>query len=937
MGLQISTIVWNWQVILLFLTYNHCGSSENLQYSVLEEAVIGTLVGNITDDLGLPKAIMSERRIRLRSSGGGQYFAVDQQSGAFYVNGTINRESVCGSNVQCLMTVEVVLEKPLELHRVEVEILDVNDNSPMFSSQEQVIKITEIFAYPGARFALEEAQDADSGINGVRRYSLSPHVYFSLSTRSLNDGSPTPELVIEKALDREEREHYHLTLTAFDGGDPPKSGTSQITIIIIDFNDNAPTFPQTYYKINVTENLPVDTPIIQINASDLDEGLNAEIEYFLDGRTPVSVRQLFSLDPDTGIIRTKGILDFEGSDFYEITVRAKDKGIPQMEGSCVVQIAIEDVNDHVPEILLTSLLGEIPEDTVVGTTIGFFSVLDMDSGKNGEVQLALSPDGPFQIKSFKDHYALIVSHLLDREDVSLYEVTLTAKDMGPPSLSTQVTLTVNISDVNDNPPLFLNQDFSTFIPENNEPGRLLYTLSAFDRDEGNNAKFTYSLAEHQHGSLLVSSFVSINPISGDIYATQSFDHEQVEVLEIVVQVEDDGDPKLFTNRTLFVFIVDMNDNAPKLLYPKLSGEPSSQLNISKTVPVGYLVTKVSAVDSDSGHNALLLYSFLETSDDFPFNISAHSGEIKTIRNFLATDASQQKLVLSISDRGNPSLSITVTLLVALVNNAGNPKTSFSFLYSGNSTDILMYLVISLVAITLAFLVTLLLLVVKCFKKDTHVCQYPCWFLRQSDRDSGHGTQEPGLHFNMDGTLKYMEVRADPANPESQCYRTYFSQGTENINLSLLSPFTLATMGEMVNQARTPGVSDIRVPSQQGQPNTDWRFTQAQRPGPSGAQQPTEEAGVWPNNQFETERLQAMILASANEAAEGGSAIGGGTGTMGLSARYGPQFTLQHVPDYRQNIYIPGTTSTLTNAAGKRDGKAGAPSGNKKKSGKKEKK
>uniref|UniRef100_A0A803JLV9 Protocadherin gamma-B5 n=2 Tax=Xenopus tropicalis TaxID=8364 RepID=A0A803JLV9_XENTR len=121
---------------------------------------------------------------------------------------------------------------------------------------------------------------------------------------------------------------------------------------------------------------------------------------------------------------------------------------------------------------------------------------------------------------------------------------------------------------------------------------------------------------------------------------------------------------------------------------------------------------------------------------------------------------------------------------------------------------------------------------------------------------------------------------------------------------------------------------------QAQPNADWRVSQAQRPGPSGAQ-PTEESGVWPNNQFETERLQAMILASANEAAEG-SAIGGGTGTMGLSARYGPQFTLQHLPDYRQNIYIPGTTSTLTNAAGK--GKSAAPSGgNKKKSGKKDKK
>ncbi|XP_069628836.1 protocadherin gamma-B5-like isoform X10 [Haliaeetus albicilla] len=129
----------------------------------------------------------------------------------------------------------------------------------------------------------------------------------------------------------------------------------------------------------------------------------------------------------------------------------------------------------------------------------------------------------------------------------------------------------------------------------------------------------------------------------------------------------------------------------------------------------------------------------------------------------------------------------------------------------------------------------------------------------------------------------------------------------------------------------------KMPAKQAQPNTDWRFSQTQRPGTSGSQN-GEEGGAWPNNQFDTEMLQAMILASANEAADGNSTLGGGTGTMGLSARYGPQFTLQHVPDYRQNVYIPGSTATLTNAAGKRDAKsAGSSGGNKKKSGKKEKK
>ncbi|XP_075066022.1 protocadherin gamma-C5-like isoform X1 [Mixophyes fleayi] len=937
MGIQISTVPWKWQVVILFICCNQNRAFGNLQYSVVEEAEQGTLVGNVAKDLGLQVAVMSNRRIQLRSSGSGQYFAVDQQSGVLTVNRTIDRESVCGSNLHCLLIAEVVLENPLELHHLEVEILDINDNSPTFLTTEQIITITELLAYPGARFPLEEAHDHDSGVNGVRQYTLSRHQYFSLSLRSQRDGTPIPELVIEKALDREEQGYHHLILTALDGGHPPRSGTSQITIIVLDFNDNAPIFNQSFYKINLPENIPPNTVVIQLNATDMDEGSNAEVEYFFDSRTPVTIRQLFSLHPDTGVISTNKMLDFESCSYYELTVRAKDKGTPQMEGSCIVQIAIEDVNDHLPEILLTSLLGQIPEDTTVGTTFGLFSVIDMDSGKNGEVNLTVSPKVPFEIKSFKDHYALIISDPLDREDIPQYKIILTAKDMGSPFLSTQTTIFVNVTDINDNPPLFLNPDVNTFIHENKEPGQLLYTLSAFDRDEGSNAEFTYSLAENQHKDLTVSSFVSINPVSGEIYAICSFDYEEIQVLEIIVQVEDSGNPKLSSNMTVFVFVVDINDNPPKLLYPKYPGELSTHLNMSKSVPAGSLVTKVSAVDPDSGQNALLSYNFMEPTDHSLFNISIYSGEIRNVRNFLTTDQSLQRLVLVISDNGKTSLSITVTILVALEKHAEDFTPTLYNFYSGDRSNITMYLVISLVVITLASLVTCLLLLVKCCKKEILLCPYPCGCLNRPNADHRPETRQPTLHFNMDGTLKYMDVRMDPSYTESDCYRTYFSQGADNINLTILKPLSPPTVQEMVDNSESLGINNSSGPVQQAQPNTDWRFSQAQRPGPSGVQQPTEEAGVWPNNQFETERLQAMILASANEAAEGSSAMAAGSGTMGLSARYGPQFTLQHVPDYRQNIYIPGTTTTLTNAAGKRDGKAGAPSGNKKKSAKKEKK
>ncbi|XP_018422209.1 PREDICTED: protocadherin gamma-C5-like isoform X3 [Nanorana parkeri] len=937
MGIQISTETWTWQIVILFLCCTRDTASETLHYALMEEAESGTLIGNVAKDVGIPVVAVFERRMQLRLTGSSQYFAVDQQSGNVTLAKTVDRENVCGSKLHCVLAAEVVLENPLELHRLEVEILDINDHSPTFSTSEQVIQITEFLAYPGARVPLEEAYDLDSGINGVRQYNLSASSYFSLSARRHKDGVPSPELVIEKALDREERGSHHLILTAFDGGSPPQSGISQITIIILDFNDNAPVFSQGSYKINLPENAPLNTVVVQLNATDLDEGLNAEVEYAFDSRTPVSHRQLFSLNPVTGVISTNATLDFESAKNYELTVKAKDKGTPQMEGSCLLQIEIGDVNDNLPEILLTSLLGQIPEDTNVGTTIGLFSVTDLDSGKNGEVKVFVSPDLPFEIKSFKDHYALTVHEPLDREKTARYEIILTVVDKGSPALSSQTTIMVNISDTNDNPPLFLNHYLNAYIPENNEPGHWLYTVSACDPDEGNNAILTYSIAEKQLFGLPISSFVSINPVSGDIHAQCSFDYEQIHVLEIIVQVGDSGDPRLSSNTTVFVFIGDTNDNSPNLLYPKYTGDSTTNLKLSKAVPVGYLVTKLSAVDLDSGDNAWLSYKFVESSDNFMFNLSTHSGEIRTVRSFLLADDYLQKLVLAISDNGKPSLSLTVTVVVSLDSISENATPNVYNFFSANRTDITLYLIISLVIISLACLITFVLLVVKCYKKELYLCQYPCWFLHQSNSEHCPQTFQPTLGFNMDGTLKYMEIRLDSSNPESQCYRTYFSH-SDNINLTLLKPQTFSPVKEETlgnTSLRDPMEDTILFLFQQSQPNADWQFTQGQRPGPSGTQQPTEESGVWPNNQFETERLQAMILASANEAAEGNSGLVGSTGTMGLSARYGPQFTLQHVPDYRQNIYIPGTTTTLTNAPGKRDNKA--PSGNKKKSGKKEKK
>ncbi|KAM8971902.1 protocadherin gamma-C5 [Pelodytes ibericus] len=911
MDIQNSAETWRWQVLCFFFLSRWGWGSGQLHYSVVEESEIGTLVGNVARDLGLQIRDISKRRLRMGSEESQKYFSVNWENGALTVNGIIDRESLCGSSSTCMVPMEIVIENPLELHHLVIEVKDINDNSPIFSTTERTIRITELLANPGTRFHLESAHDQDVGSNGIQQYRLNPNPYFSLSVKSRKDGTLVPELVLEKALDREELGEHHFILTAVDGGDPPRSGTSQINVIVLDFNDNAPTFDKGSFKIHVFENSPLNTVLLQLNATDLDEGPNGEIEYSFEDHTPDSVKRLFSLNPKSGIISISGTIDYEESSSFEIYIRARDKGVPEMEGRCTIQVEVEDVNDNPPEIMITSLTKNVPEDTAVGTVIGLFSVKDRDSGKNGEVNLGLPPSLPFKFKSLGDHYSLITDHILDREKTSQYVIELSASDMGTPPLYTQQTIILNISDVNDNPPMFSQASLSVNVEENNEPGKLLAEVSASDPDEGKNSDLIYSIVENPGKGPAVSSFVHINAQNGNIYAQRSFDFENVQVLQVPVRVEDSGSPKMFSNTTVYIFILDTNDNAPTILYPKHAKDSTAQEKIPKSAKSGYLLTKVTAVDLDSGHNALLTYSIVEATDLSLFHISSQTGEIRMVRDLQETETSDQNLVILVRDQGEPPLSSTVTITVSVEDGAIQENMQSTDFFQGPATspDITLYLIISLVAISSVSFITFVILLAKCLKKEPGGTRWCC----KDGQEPSHYTEQykPTLHLNTDGTLKYMEVRMGPSEVhQGQCYKSCLSTMSDKNDFTFMRPLNFPQLKSMVSETEVlfPSLNEHR---QQAQPNTEWRFSQAQRPGPSSAQ-PTEEAGVWPNNQFETERLQAMILASANEAAEGTSGLGGGTGTMGLSARYGPQFTLQHVPDYRQNVYIPGSTLTPNN-------------------------
>ncbi|XP_072256713.1 protocadherin gamma-C5-like isoform X1 [Pyxicephalus adspersus] len=929
-------LCWKWQVAFSLLLCSWGWVSGQLRYSIVEESDPGTWVGNVAQDLGIKRAEISQRRLHISSEKNQKYFTVNKENGGLFVKDRIDREILCRSIVNCRLHVEVVAENPLELFNIEIEILDINDNSPTFSKRDHFIEITELLTSPGAQFSLEIAEDLDIGANSVSQYTLNTNPYFSFSVNNRYDGTLIPQLILEKVLDREEKQEHNLILTAIDGGDPARSGSCHITIKVLDINDNPPIFNQSVYKISLRENLPLNSRIIILNATDQDEAMNGEIQYYFDEHTSASARKLFDLKQQSGEIFITGNLDFEELNFYELSVKAVDKGTPKLTGNCLVQVEIEDVNDNSPEIYFSSFTNEILENAPLGTVVGLINVIDKDSGKNGEIQLDISNIVPFKIRVNKDHYSLTTDGNLDREKIHLYTIDLTATDLGSPPLSSKTTVSLRVSDVNDNAPTFTQSTYNAFIKENSDPGTLLCTVSATDTDEGVNSDLVFSIVETQIDGFSVSSFVYINSNTGDIYAQRSFEYDHIQTLQITIKVEDSGSPKLFSTIPVFIFILDTNDKSPTLLYPEHSEDLIVQERIPKSTSAGYLVTKLTAVDLDSGHNAWLAFNLIEPGSSALFQVSKHTGEVRTLRGFQEMENTEQRVVVTISDHGDPPLSTTVTIVVSIADEivVERPKYGDFLRNSKPSSDMTLYLIVSLVAISLVSLVTFIILLVRCLRKESYGYSSSCCYLGGSDSKSYMDQYQPALFMNTDGTLKYMEVRMVPPGGQGQCYQTNVPPAPQQRDSTFLQFLDFPHLRELVkDNDSTSDTSCLNDPSKQAQPNVDWRISQAQRPGPSGAQ-PTEEAGVWPNNQFETERLQAMILASANEAAEGTSGLGGSTGTMGLSARYGPQFTLQHVPDYRQNVYIPGSTLTPTNAAGKRDGKGG---GNKKKSGKKDKK
>ncbi|XP_054647717.1 protocadherin gamma-A12-like [Dunckerocampus dactyliophorus] len=698
--------------MFMFLLHLVTTVGGQIRYSIPEEMKKGSIIGNVAQDLGLEVKRLISGRARILTEDNIQYTELKTDKGVLAVNERIDREQLCGDVTPCSFSFEVILENPLELHRIIVEVLDINDHAPVFASRDKtlIFQISES-AVVGVRFPLQSAEDQDVGQNALQNYILSPNDNFILNQHANPDGSKYVEMVLQKPLDRERHPRLSLKLIAVDGGTPQRSGTVNIEINVLDVNDNEPKFNQSTYKATVMENTMKGTSIITVNATDADSGSNGLITYSLS-KMKGSAADLFNIDENTGTIYVSGQIDYEKDKKFEVRVEAKDQG--GLTGTSKIIFDVIDVNDNAPVINVKSFSNPLPEDSPPGTTIAILNIKDADSDRNGQITCRIDGKLPFKIEpSLTKYYNLISDQYFDRESVSEYNITITATDLGTPPLSSSTKLHLRISDINDNAPLFDKNSYSAYVSENNSPGISIYAVTARDADWNQNARISYLLEDTQISGSPVSTYVSLNSETGVLSAVRSFDYEQIKHVDLVIRAQDGGSPPLSSNVSVRILIQDQNDNAPQVLYPVQTGGSMLAEMVPRSADVGYLVTKVVAVDVDSGQNAWLSYKVHKATDRALFEVGLHNGEIRTVRQVTDKDAVKQRLTVLVEDNGQPSRSATVIVNVAVADSFPevlSEFTDFSMHDKEYNDKLTFYLVLALAVVSFLFITCLLLII-----------------------------------------------------------------------------------------------------------------------------------------------------------------------------------------------------------------------------------
>lgn len=687
--------------------------SKTVRYSTFEEDAPGTVIGTLAEDLHMK--VSGDTSFRLMKQFNSSLLRVREGDGQLTVGDAgLDRERLCGQAPQCVLAFDVVSfsQEQFRLVHVEVEVRDVNDHAPHFPRAQIPVEVSEGAAV-GTRIPLEVPVDEDVGANGLQSVRLAePHSPFRVELQTRADGAQCADLVLLQELDRESQAAYSLELVAQDGGRPPRSATAALSVRVLDANDHSPAFPQgAVAEVELAEDAPVGSLLFDLDAADPDEGPNGEVVFSFGARTPPEARRLFHLDPRSGRLTLAGPVDYERQDTYELDVRAQDRGSGPRSATCKVIVRIRDVNDNAPDITITPLtapgapaaspfaaaaaaaaaaalegadagpgtpeasaVSMVPEGAARESLVALVSTSDRDSGANGQVRCALYGHEHFRLQpAYAGSYLVVTAASLDRERIAEYNLTLVAEDRGAPPLRTVRPYTVRVGDENDNAPLFTQRAYEVSVRENNPPGAYLATVAARDPDLGRNGQVTYRLLEAEVGRAggAVSTYVSVDPATGAIYALRSFDYETLRQLDVRIQASDGGVPQLSSSALVQVRVLDQNDHAPVLVHPA-PANGSLEVAVPGRTARDTAVARVQARDADEGANGELAFDLLQQEPREAFAIGRRTGEI-----VLTSDLSQEppgrvfRALLVISDGGRPPLSTTAT--VSFVVTAGGGR------------------------------------------------------------------------------------------------------------------------------------------------------------------------------------------------------------------------------------------------------------------------
>ncbi|XP_007891644.1 protocadherin-17 isoform X2 [Callorhinchus milii] len=776
-------------IFMFLLLWTRALTLKNLKYTILEEQGPGTVIGNIAKDARLGTS--SDQRkpnFRVLENSAPHLLDVDPESGLLYTKQRIDRETVCKRIPKCVVSLEVFANDK-ELCMIKVEILDINDNAPSFSSEQIDIEISENAA-PGTRIPLTSAYDPDTGEFGLKTYTIStPNHLFGLDVKSRGDGTKFPELIIQRPLDREDQPRHVLVVTALDGGEPPKSGTMQISVKVVDSNDNSPSFEEPTFTVEVVENTPAGTFLIDVNATDPDEGTNGEVIYSFSPYVTDRIRELFSIDRRTGVITLQDNIDYEESSIYDIDVQARDLGPNSIPAHCKVSVRVMDANDNSPAISFVSVhQGAVSETAPAGTVIALVKVTDRDFGRNGQLQCRVVGNVPFKLEENYDNFFTVVTDRpLDREATDEYNLTIVARDNGSPPLNATRSFTVKVADENDNPPRFTKPVYVLQVPENNIPGEYLGSVLAHDPDLGQNGSVSYSILPSHVGDVSIYTYVSVNPANGAIYALRSFNYEQTKSFEFKVLAKDAGSPHLESNSTVRVTVLDVNDNAPVIVLPLLLND-TAEIHVPRNAGVGYTVATVRAVDNDYGESGRLSYEIAEGNDQHLFEMDPVTGEVRTTHPFWEEMSPTSELVVKVSDHGKPSLSAVARLVIITYTGAAPKDQHRVNKEHHHHWDMSLPLIVTLSSISAILLTAMVTIAVKCKRENKEIRTYNCRIAEYSHPHLGKSSKKKKISKNdimlVQSEVEERDVMNVVSSPSLASSPVYFDYQTR---LPLSSP------------------------------------------------------------------------------------------------------------------------------------------------------